>query len=195
MKHLLSCSCGGLQGEIINREVGVRAVCYCRDCQTFATFLGQADDILDEAGGTEVIGLRPSNLRFTKGLKNLACVSLSDKGLLRWYANCCNTPIGNTPRNFKLAHIGLIHNCVDGAPANLDSAFGPVRLRVNTGAAKKPTKAYGAGVIVSLQHVASLIAERFTGRYKMTPFFDEFGTPVVVPKVRTNLEHKKLVKP
>jgi hypothetical protein len=39
-------------------------------------------------------------------------MSLSDKGMLRWYASCCNTPIGNTSRDFKVSHVGLLHNCL-----------------------------------------------------------------------------------
>jgi hypothetical protein len=32
---------------------------------------------------------------------------LSDKGLLRWYARCCNTPIANTPANYKASFAGI----------------------------------------------------------------------------------------
>ena len=54
MKHLISCDCGIFQGEITDCTLGVRATCYCKDCQMFAAYLGKTDDVLDQVGGTEV---------------------------------------------------------------------------------------------------------------------------------------------
>jgi len=62
MKHLISCDCGSFRGEIIDCTAGVSAVCYCKDCQMFAAYLGKTDDVLDPSGGTEVVGLRHSNI-------------------------------------------------------------------------------------------------------------------------------------
>ncbi len=47
------------------------------------------------------------------------------KGLMRWYASCCNTPIGNTMATSAMPFIGLIHACID-APTG---ALGPIRGR------------------------------------------------------------------
>lgn len=38
--------------------------------------------------------------------ENLACLRLTDKGLLRWYSTCCQTPIGNTSANWKISFVG-----------------------------------------------------------------------------------------
>jgi hypothetical protein len=38
-------------------------------------------------------------------------------GLLRWYAACCKTPIGNTLPNFRASFVGLIHSCLQNAGA------------------------------------------------------------------------------
>jgi Family of unknown function (DUF6151) len=35
-------------------------------------------------------------LRFTKGQDQIEGLRLTPKGLYRWYAKCCNTPVGNT---------------------------------------------------------------------------------------------------
>ncbi len=67
-------------------------------------------------GGTDVVATLPRHVRFTQGIEALACMSLSETGMLRWYARCCNTAIGNTPRNFKVSHVGLIHICLQGTP-------------------------------------------------------------------------------
>ena len=97
MSHPLQCRCGTLKGVIANPRSGNRVVCYCRDCQAFAYFLGREADVLDELGGSEVVQILPRNLTFTQGVETLACLRLTENGLLRWYAACCSTPIGNTP--------------------------------------------------------------------------------------------------
>jgi len=193
MKHLISCSCGELQGEIRGPKAGVRAICYCKDCQIFAAYLDKANDVLDESGGTEVIGLRHSNILFTHGIDNLKCVSLSKNGLLRWYAGCCKTPIGNTPRNFKVSHIGLIHNCIVQQPSSSEKVFGPVQLRVNTDSAKKPVKELKPTISVISHYVFSILKERLSGRYKLSPFFKESGEPLLQVSVLTEHQHHQLV--
>src|ERR1700761_5845308 len=101
MNHPLRCSCGKLQGHVSHPGRAGRGVCYCRDCRAFAHFLGRPGDILDAQGGTDVMATLPSYVTFTQGKDKLACMSLSERGMLRWYASCCNTPIGNTMRNIK----------------------------------------------------------------------------------------------
>jgi len=66
--------------------------------------------ILDAQGGTDVVQTRPANLTFTHGQDTLACMRLTPKGLLRWYAACCNTPIGNTVANYRMPFVGLVHS-------------------------------------------------------------------------------------
>lgn len=60
---------------------------------------------------------------------------LSEKGLLRWYAKCCNTPIGNTLADYRISFIGLLHDCLTRTGESLDESFGPVRARSFTAAA------------------------------------------------------------
>ena len=80
--------------------------CYCRDCQAYAHALGNAGAILDDLGGTDIVASLQQHVMLSQGTDALACLSLSDKGLLRWYASCCNTPIANTARNHKLSERG-----------------------------------------------------------------------------------------
>jgi Family of unknown function (DUF6151) len=51
LSHPLQCRCGTLKGYVAHPERVNRVVCYCRDCQAFAHFLGGANDILDAQGG------------------------------------------------------------------------------------------------------------------------------------------------
>lgn len=196
MNHPLRCQCGTLQGHVSHTETVCRGVCYCKDCQAYAHFLGKADEILDEMGGSDVVATLPQHVTFTQGVERLTCMSLSDKGMLRWYASCCNTPIGNTARDFKVSHVGLLHNCLRDPSASLDDAFGPVRMRVGMKSAKGTPKAMALSTTVSvLQFMARLIRARMDGSYKKTPFFDpETGAPRVSPKALTPDERARLMQ-
>ena len=68
----------------------------------FAHFLERAEDVLDGYGGTEVLQLSQGRLRLERGSDRLACLRLTPRGLLRWYAGCCDTPIGNVPAQRRL---------------------------------------------------------------------------------------------
>jgi hypothetical protein len=132
----MQCKCGTLKGTVSLSQGVNRAVCYCRDCQAFAHFLGKASETLDAQGGTDVIQTLPARLTFTAGQEVLACVRLSEKGLVRWYAKCCNTPVGNTLIDYRISFIGLVHTCLQTPEKSLDSSFGPVRIRSFTTGAK-----------------------------------------------------------
>lgn len=195
MLHPLQCRCGTLKGMVAHAEAARRGVCYCKDCQVFARFLGRAGEILDESGGTDVVATLARDVTITEGASALACVSLTGKGLLRWYASCCNTPIGNTARNFKLSYVGLVHNCLEHSGAPLDAAFGPVRMRVNTRSATRgyPSATPLATFAAVLRLLASIGRARLSGSYRRTPFFDaDRGTPIVPPRVLTSAERDRL---
>jgi hypothetical protein len=194
MNHPLQCRCGTLKGYISNPSRANHCVCYCRDCQAFARFLGRAADILDAQGGTAVIQTFPGNVTFTEGQAALACMRLSERGLLRWYTTCCNTPIGNTLANYRVSFVSLIHSCLDTTGESLNDAFGPVRLRVNTRNAKGTVKSSPLDTILVLTgFVATLAAARLTGSYKRTPFFSgRTGTPIVTPKVLSRSERENV---
>ena len=152
--------------------------------------------MLNDRVGTDVDAIVTKNLSFTQGLENLACMSLTGKGLLRWYASCCTTPVGNTMRNFKLSFVGLVHTCLEGPSTSLEDSFGPVSMRICTKSAKGtsnpiPERKLGA----MFRILKSLIRSRLDGSYKITPFFSpDRGTPVVEPKVLSSSEHERLMK-
>ena len=149
---------------------------------------------MDAQGGTSVIQTFPGNVTFTEGQAALACMRLSERGLLRWYTTCCNTPIGNTLANYRVSFVSLIHSCLDTKGKSLDHAFGPVRLRVNTKNAKGAVKSSPLDTIVVLTgFVARLAAARLTGSYKHTPFFSgPTGAPIATPKVLSRGEREKV---
>jgi hypothetical protein len=170
-------------------------VCYCGSCQAFAHFLGNPGDILDSQGGSDVIQVLPKNVTFTQGADALACLRLTHKGLLRWYAGCCKTPIGNTLDSCKLSFVGLLHSCLETTGVSIDSSFGGVRARVNTERAlgvPKP-KTTGMGRVI-WWFVTTVLKARINGSYKQSPFFfADTGKPRVSPRVLTTEELARLM--
>lgn len=195
MSLRLRCRCGKLQGEVDTARVAARAVCYCKDCQAFARFLKAEDAVLDAAGGTEVEAALPAAVRLTSGLEHLACMSLSPKGLYRWYASCCNTPIGNTPRNPKMSYVGVVRTCLDATPEALDNTLGRVQMVANTGSAHGPAKPKPVGSVVAIARIgAMLVKARLGGGWRDNPFFDAAGVPVRAPRVLTREERAAVTR-
>jgi hypothetical protein len=191
--HPIRCRCGTMRGYVDDLATATRGVCYCKDCQAFARFLGDGG-ILDEQGGTEVVQTLAPRVNLTDGIEALACVRLTPKGLYRWYARCCNTPIGNTPPNYKIAYVGLVHNCLESNGRSLAAAFGPIRMRVNTRSAFGESKPKAVGLVSAIARIArEVIGARVSGAYKRTPFFSpESGQPVVVPRVLSAEERDRV---
>ncbi|MBC5785070.1 hypothetical protein H8N03_19140 [Ramlibacter sp. USB13] len=184
MPHPFQCRCGALRGEITHTQHAVRAACYCRDCQAYAHVLGQGAQVLDANGGTEVVVTQAADVHLTQGRDQLACLSLSPRGLLRWYARCCDTPIANTPRDWRLPYVGMVHSCLH-QPRPLEHAFPRVQMRVNTKGAHgtPPASSRVAGALRFLGTALRLFAARVRGTYRTTPFFDGQGQPVAAVHV------------
>jgi hypothetical protein len=192
MGHPLQCRCGTIKGSVEHPRSANRAVCYCKDCQAFAHYLGRPGDVLDERGGSDVIQVLPRLVTFSAGVEALACLRLTPKGLLRWYAGCCRTPIGNTAATPKLSFIGLVHNCLEGTGGeSLDSAFGPVGAWVNTQSAQGDPKPESRGIGTTFSwFLRTVLKARCNGDYRRTPFFRaDTGLPIVVPKILSGEEH------
>ncbi len=190
MNHPLQCKCGTLKGTVSHPKGVNRVVCYCRDCQAFAHFLGKAAETLDAKGGTDVIQTLPAHLTFTTGQEALACMRLSDKGLVRWYAKCCNTPIGNTLVDYRFSFIGLVHTCLQTPDRSLDASFGPVRMWSFTKGAKGEVKSSPLAMMVGILRLIAMVARaRITGAYKRTPLFSpDTGAPIATPKILSAAE-------
>lgn len=179
----LRCRCGAVKGEMETSRAYTRATCYCKDCRAYARFLGQPG-VLDSSGGTDVVATAPAGVRITAGSEQIACMSLSPKGLLRWYASCCRTPLGNTSRDPKMPYVGLVTVCFDAAPEAMESAFGPAgRIVLNTKSATEPVSPTTLGFIAGgLRIFAGLIGARLRGE-RASPFFDASGHPLREPEV------------
>lgn len=195
------CTCGAVQGVArgISPAAGNHAVCYCDDCQAFAHFLGRAAEILDPQGGTEVFQLSPAALLITAGAERLACMRLSDRGLCRWYAGCCNTPIGNTMHTSQVPFVGLVHLCMQ-RPAEdpaLQRALGPIQVRSFRRFAKGDAAALPADKVpmplMVLRLLGSMLKWRLRGDHRRSPFFEpRTGKPIASPRVLGTIEREEL---
>lgn len=180
MNHHLQCQCGALRGQVSHPNIAIRGVCYCKDCRAYSNHLGVGSRTHDALGGAEFVATQAKYVSFSQGTQHLACLSLSEKGLLRWYAKCCNTPIGNTVRNWKVPYVGLVHTCLKVDPAAFERSFPRLQMRVNTGnAKKKPPPMVFKTVVALAGFMPRVMASGITGAYRSTPFFKAPGQPVV----------------
>jgi hypothetical protein len=190
--HPIQCSCGAIQGTIEGTGSHNRIKCYCADCRAFARYLGKSREALDEQGGTEVLQVAHSRLRFKQGVDRLAAIRLSDKGLVRWYAQCCNTPIGNTMTDPKMSFIGLIDTCLD--KSRLEKDFGADIAVANVETALGNPKPKQRGIVgVIARFIWILITSRASGSYKKSPLYNAAGALRVEPKVLSAAERAQLV--
>jgi hypothetical protein len=151
--------------------------------------------MLDRLGGTDVIAVRPREIEFVRGAGNLACMSLTPSGTLRWYAACCRTPIGNTPRDYHQSHVGLIRTALETGGESVSASFGSVRMHVNRqGALGEPPKTPLVVFVWSvLRYLSGTLFSRLSGGYRANPFFDAgTGQPIVAPQVLSHAELARL---
>lgn len=122
----LKCKCGNVEGvaKNVSPSSGNHLICMCDDCQVFAKYLKRDADILDENGGTQIFQLTPSQVEITKGHDHIACLRLTEKGLMRWHTSCCKTPIGNS-MGAKVPFIG-----VPTVFMETHNSLGPIRAKM-----------------------------------------------------------------
>lgn len=181
MSHVLTCSCGAMEWAVAHRAPGTHIACYCADCQAYAEHLGQTG-WLDDQGGTEIFQTVPHVVTLTRGAEHLSVLRLTPKGLLRWYAGCCGTPIANTLSGPALPFVGLVLRAGQ-------HGFGPVRARVNTKAATAPVRSFGTATS-GLAVLRRAGMARLRGHASGAPFFDG-GRPVVAPVILSETHHAR----
>lgn len=191
----LTCRCGSFRARMIgvSPKTGSHLMCYCKDCQAFARFLG-AEEILKPRGGSDIFHTIPARFEIEQGQQHLACLRLSPKGTLRWYASCCDTPICNTLSGKWLEFLGVLTPTLVGD--DVGEALGPVIAVVNVDSAQP-----GPGTLRNRGFARAAWAvirrhfgAKLSGRGGQTPFFGMEGTPVVVPRVLT-LEERRAATP
>jgi len=158
--------------------------CFCHDCRAAQLYFGQPDPL---PGPVDILQMSPEEVRIDGGKEHLALMQLSPKGMLRWYASCCNAPLATTSRTPKFPFAGFdVKRMAD--PGRL----GPVTTR---GFAPQPN---GKQSHEKLRYAATGLATRLvkswlSGSWKHTPFFDpETRKTVVTPKILSKAERAAL---
>ncbi len=176
----------------VSPSSGFRFVCYCRDCQAFARFLGRTD-VLDRTGGTDIFHMPPGWMKLTAGRDALRCLCVSDK-VLRWYSECCRTPIANTPARPGFPVIGVVHSFMDHAAdgRSRDEALGPPLCRIFERSAIGPLPPDAPpppSVRLFARRASKLLGWWLRGLGRPSPFFDDrTKAPRAVPRALTGGE-------
>lgn len=176
--HSFECACRSMAWQVDLGRSGTHVVCYCRDCASHARHLGHGA-MLDAHGGAHIWQTLPDAFTLTKGAEHLAAQRLSPRGLLRWYAGCCNTPIANTLPQNRLPFIGVL------APAPAP-AFGRVAGHVQTAQTHGAVREHGfasAGAKLMLRGLGALCRGA-----RDNPFFDVDGQPIREARILTREE-------
>ena len=187
----LRCECGNFKATLRGVTPGNSNLCscYCKDCQSFAHFLGKAETTLDAQGGTVVLQLSTARLEVVEGKDHLSCLRLTDKGLMRWHTSCCQTPIGNTLRKAVVPFVGIIETCIDSSDGpTVQEVAGPVTAHVNTAGAHgtRPAPPVGTTIGVIWFMARLLVGGMLRREGRTSPFFNhETGAPIVTPRVLT----------
>ena len=183
-----ACSCGQVAGtvDVPSPRAGNHVTCFCPDCRASAIRLGKPDPV----EGVEIWQTTPDRVKITQGHDKLAIQRLSPKGLMRWYATCCDTPMLNTLAKPRLAFAGIL-----AATLSDTAALGPLIGRAfMPGKGGKPYTHEGynriGGRIVKMMALANL-----SGKWRETPFFDASGTPTAPIHVLTREERAAATPP
>ena len=177
----------------VSPRIGNHCVCYCDDCQAFAKALNRAD-VLDANGGTDIFQLSQARLVFTHGVDRVALLQLKPKGTARWYASCCNTPIGNTLPTRGVPFVGVIRAFIREPAAD---ALGPIRAGVfrkfATGDVTAIPPDNQSRWTMVLRLAALIISWRLRGDHRRSPLFDAAsGAPLKPPRILTETERAAL---
>lgn len=182
-----SCKCGALCGSITDhaRRRGTHLICHCKDCRAAELFHNRPDPA---PNGVALFQTVPDAISISRGRDQLALMRMSPKGVMRWYARCCGTPMFNTLARPQLPFVGILANCI------------PERDRLGRVQAVgfMPTPGAGAprhkgAMFMVWRLMIRMIASRLSGRWKETPFFDiETGNPSQPAIVLTKEQRRTL---
>jgi len=197
---ILRCACGTLGGTLgdAQDQRSTRIVCYCADCRAFARWLDADAPPHDADGGSDILQVSPARLAFSEGIDRLACFRLSPRGLLRWYASCCRTPVCNTVDARQLPFAGVSTRFVHTPDVTtLEGLIGAVRHGVQAGrehGIEAPWPVH-AGVPFALiaGSIRNIGGWRLRGDHRRSPLSDpDTGEPAVAPEVLSAAERATL---
>lgn len=172
-------------------------VCYCDDCQAFARWIEEqgGERFVDDRAGSDVVQVWPSQLRITDGIDKLSLMRLSEKGLLRWFTDCCKTPAGNMLPNHRSPFVGLPSCFVHASDGgSLDAAIGAPFARIQGKFIRGgcPSDVHPTAPLSVFARSARFLLRGFvTKQFRPSPYFDG-DAPRVVARVLSRAERDAL---
>ena len=178
--HKITCRCGSFEATVeSDPKDALRIKCYCKDCRAFPAFCECSDDYVGENGSADLLTADPAKISFDKGANALKIVRLSTNGVYRWYAGCCNTPLGNVPANHKIPHFGYYRENIRNIDGNklTEEQLPPVKCAAfKKEATSTPPKKPGTNLPQVILYMAKCFL-RSLRREKETSFFSQKGEP------------------
>ena len=176
----LSCRCGRVTlGFNVGPGSGTRVVCYCRDCRAAARLCPEPEALLTPQGGVDIWQTTPDHVTIRQGAEHLEILRLSPRGLLRWRATCCGTPMCNMLEKPGLPFVGMVLR--PGMPEHADRLLGPAAAHVYTASAPAgrgaPARDAGFGK-AGFGVLSRMLSTKLAGRGRITPFRRADGTPI-----------------
>jgi hypothetical protein len=191
-----ACDCGTVTGTMlrVGPDQGDHVVCHCTDCQNLTRHLGHAERVLDAHGGTALYQARCARVRIGTGRDRLACVHLTDKPTLRWYAECCRTPLFNSYANGKVPYITIQLAACD--PATRDRLVGPPRGHLFTADGIGDTRDLRKMSMGTLMRrfFPRMIKDIVSGDRRRSPLFDTKTLEPIAEPHRLTAEERQALK-
>lgn len=179
----LTCDCGQVQLSLAPRpgpSQGNRLICHCKSCQAYPRLLGHPE-VLDAGRGIDITQVSADRVALVAGAERIGALRVTPKGVFRWYATCCNSPLCTTLPDPRWGLIGLVSHQIT-EPERL----GPVKARVQIPKGMRlpeglaPTQ--GRPFAGMARAIASVFAWRLAGRGRNHPLYPG-GQPLAEPRL------------
>ena len=189
----LRCRCGEIQGRVKNatpRTVN-RIVCYCDDCQAYLHYLGRTD-LLDAQGGTDIVQVAPAALAFHQGAERIVGLRLTPKGLYRWYASCCKTPLGNTVSP-AIPFVGIVAQAFERADDVVGTPIGAILGQYAIGTPPEGSAKLSPRLMA--RALRMVVGWKLSGQTWPHPFFDRATRAPSRPLTTLSRSEREALRP
>jgi hypothetical protein len=194
-----ACQCGTVHGVLRNAgpRNGDRYVCHCHDCRDIVRLCGREADMLEDAGGVSLYLTRIGLFTLDAGKENLACIHLTDKPLLRWYAACCDTPLFHTVHSGWYPFVTVLDRICD--VQSRGAVLGPPCGHIYPDSATEPLAddtPRASFARVMRRFIPRMLQDYLTGDFRRSPLFDrKTHRPIATPRRLTAAEEEALGRP
>ena len=148
---------------------------------------------MDEHGGIEIVQVASGNVSLSKGLGNVKALRLTKRGVIRFYAGCCGTPLFSTAPAESWPVSGMPVAVLDADAAARERVFGPIEF-VPFKSGMLGTAPKRKGVLRQMARVlGQMKAAKRMGRAGSPVWKD--GRPIVEPVLITEAERARAYRP